>query len=487
MSARFSAALLRSLPLLVSLAGCQPEPEGSEEAGASLEARESEIRIVNSLTTRALTLNALTTNPTANALLGTSALGPLFDPTVGNTYIRNQLRDVDAQHVMEYLTSCALKDGQFLKWKDPVTGAVSSWPGKLGVCSSWLNDPPSQACLRQVSACIVARNNAYGRKIELSMRGEHLSNPDVFRLEPKTPPTQYDPDTSQRVSSFVECSSASQGASRNCGWSTDYIGKCEPDELVRLGAGGVAPDQCGFGHTLGASAGSQMMVRVCSGIAGCDNNGRRFLAQSEGSCGSTAPAVTFMCPAEGYFNVMKAPWSSTQSGAVTVEVEPETPAKSEYALDEQEAFTVREGAFYGTIFDPGALAVTVEVVKGEVKGKNAVVTGSVYQRMFSCYDAGWDEGLANATHRLCALPSDGQNCAATPMGTCVAALESEEDRSVCATSDGPVVEGDGDYEACIDTDGTTWYEPVTVFLNAACDLMPAGTPDLCVRSPVTIP
>ena len=54
MSARFSAALLRSLALLVSLAGCQPELEGSEEAGAPLETRESEIRIVNSLTTRAL-------------------------------------------------------------------------------------------------------------------------------------------------------------------------------------------------------------------------------------------------------------------------------------------------------------------------------------------------------------------------------------------------------------------------------------------------
>lgn len=487
MTARFSAALLRSLPLLASLAGCQPELEGSEEAGASLQAQESEIRIVNSLTTQALVLNALTTNPTANALLGSNALKTLFDPTSGNTYIRQQLRDVDAQHVMEYLTSCALKEGQVLKWKDPVTGAVGSWAGKLGVCSSWYDSAPSQTCLRQVSACIVARNNAFGRKVELSMRGEHLANPDIFRLEPKTPPTQYDPDTSQRVRSFIECQGASQGVGRNCGWSLDYIGKCQPDEVVRLGAGGVAPDQCGVGHALGSSTGSRMMLRVCTGIAGCDSNGTRFLAESEGSCGGSAPAVSFVCPAAGYFNVMKAPWASTQSGSVSVMVEEETEAKSAYALSEQEAFTVREGAFYGTIFDPSALAVTVEVVRGEVKGKSAVVMGSVYQKMFSCYDAEWDEGLANANHRVCALPGAGANCAATPMGTCVAALENEEAGSVCATSDGSSLPGDGDYEVCTGQQETVWNEPVTVFINAACDLMPAGSPDLCARTPMTIP
>ena len=34
---------------------------------------------------------------------------------------------------------------------------------------------------------------------------------------------------------------------------------------------------------------------------------------------------------------------------------------------------------------------------------------------------------------------------------------------------------------------TTWYEPVTVFLNAAIDLMPANSPDLCARLRVNIP
>lgn len=487
MSARIPASLLRSLPLLVSLAGCQPELEGSEEVGPSLEAQESEIRIVNSLTTQALVLNAITTNPTANAMLGTSALGPLFDPLVGNTYLRNQLRDPDAIKVMEYVTSCALSSSQTLKWKHPVTGAVANWQGKLGLCTSWHGSAPSPECLSRVSACVVARNNAYGRRVELSVRGELPGNLDGFLLEPKTSPTEYDPNTSQHVPSFNACGTASQGVSRNCGWTMDYIGKCQPDEQVRLGAGGVAPDQCQGGHALGASTGSRMMVRACAGIAGCDSGGSRFLAQSEGSCGATAPAVSFTCPAEGYFNVMKAPFVSTQAGTVEVDVEPETSARTAYALNEQEAFPVREGAFFGTIFDPEALAVTVEVVKGEVKGKTAVVTGAVYQRMYSCYDAEWDEGLANATHRVCASPGAGENCAATVLGTCVAPVDNEDLGSVCSTSDGSMVHGDGDYEVCSDSDATIWYQPVTVFLNAACDLMPAGTPDLCARTPQTIP
>jgi hypothetical protein len=485
MSARFSARCLRFLPLLVSLGGCQPELLALEEA--SLEAQEADIRIVNSLTTEALVLNALTTNPTANSLMGTNALGSLFHPQTGNAYIREQLRDVDAQHVMEYLVSCALKSDQSLSWKHPVTSAVSSWPGKLGLCSSWYDTAPSQECLNRVSACIVARNNALGRRVELSMRGELPGNLNAFRLEEMTLPTEYDPDSSQRVASFSSCGTPSQGVGRNCGWSVDYIGQCQPGQQVRLGAGGVPPDQCIGGRALGMSTGSRMMLRVCSGIAGCNNNGQRFVTQSEGTCGSTAPAVSFTCPAQGYFNVMKAPWSSTQSGTIGVDVEPETPAKTDYALSEKEAFQVREGAFYGTIFDPDALATTVEVINGDLKGKNAVVTGPIYQRMYACHDAEWDAGLANATHRVCALPEDGVNCAATVTGTCMAPLDSDEVGSVCATSDGPLVEGDGDYQSCGNPDAEIWNQPVTVFLNAACDLMPAGTPDLCARTPQNIP
>ncbi len=485
MSARFSPWLSRSLPLLLILGGCQPDAPG--EAEATLATQEADIRIANSLTTRALVFNALSTNPTANRMLGTTSLKTLFDPMTGSLYIREQLRDVDAQHLMEYLTGCALSASQKLEWKDPVTGAVSGWAGKLGLCSSWYDSAPTRECLNRVSACIIARNNAFGRRVELSMRGELPATPGTFSLESKTLPTVYDPDTSQRVGSFDACQPAAQGVGRNCGWAVDYIGQCEPGEQVRLGAGGVPPDQCLGGHALGSSSGSRMMLRVCSGIAGCDDSGARFLGRSDGSCNGTAPAVSFTCPSEGYFNVMKAPWDSQQSGSVVVALEEGTRANAVYALSEAKAFPVREGAFYGTIFDPDALGATVEVVNRDLRGKNQHVVGSVYQRMYSCYDAEWNEGLAMATHRVCASPDEGQDCAATVTGTCVAAQE-EEGSSMCSSSDGAQVAGDGDYEACQDSEAReTWYEPVTVFLNAACDLMPMGSPDLCARTRKIIP
>jgi len=486
MSARFTTWMLCSLPLLLVLEGCQPGLP--EETGAELATQEADIRIANALTTQALVLNALSTNPTANALLGSRGLKGLFDSMTGSPYIRHQLLDPDARKFMEYLTSCALPPNQSLSWKHPDSGATTVWQGQLGACSEWYFNPPSRSCLNRVSACIVARNNAFGRRVELSMRGEHPVSMGIFGIESETRPTLYDPGTSQFVSSFTACGTPTQGAARNCGWAVDYIGRCEPGEQVRLGAGGSAPDQCVDGQALGTSSGSRMVLRVCSGIAGCDSHGARYLDHSEGSCGGVAPAVSFTCPAEGYFNVMKAPFNSTQSGTVVVGVEEETPASTAYALAEDEAFLIREGAFYGTIFDPDALAATVEVVNnGDIRGKNQVVTGSVYRRMYSCYDANWDEGMANATHRVCASPQEGQNCAATVTGPCVAALEDENPLSMCATSDGPQVVGDGDYEECSDGNETTWNQPVTVFLNAACDLMPANSPDLCARNANKIP
>lgn len=344
--------------LLVVLGGCGPAQP--DEAELELMTHEEAIRIPNSLTTQALVLNALATNPEANGMLATNGLRPLFDPVGGSDYIREQLRDVDAQRFMEYVVTCALEEGQGVEWKDPMTGSVSLWKGKLGLCSEWGDDPPSPECLNRVSACVIARNNAFGMRVELSMRGEDPSRPDAFELEPATLPTRYDPDTSGLVGSFAGCSSPAEGVTRNCGWSVDFIGRCAPGTQVRLGAGGVPPDQCESGPALGSSEGSRMMLRVCSGIAGCDQGGPRFQASSAESCnGEEEPAVSFTCPPEGYFNVMKAPWDSQQSGTVTVEVEAGTPAGASYPSSELEAFTIREGAFYGTIFDPDALGATV--------------------------------------------------------------------------------------------------------------------------------
>ncbi|MBN1208995.1 MAG: hypothetical protein JXB05_29325 [Myxococcaceae bacterium] len=473
--ARCSQLCIRGLgaSLLIALGGCGPALP--EEVEGGWETREEAIRIPNSLTTQALIFNALSTNRVANQMLGSTPLTTLFNPP-GDPYIQNQLRDPNAQAFMPYLVSCALATGQNLAWRNPLTGTNEVWRGKMGLCTEWATQPPSQACLERVSSCLLARNNAFGKRVELSARGEHPSSPAAFGLELVTRPTEYDPSTSQRLDSFYSCATNTLGMQRNCGWEVDAIGSCDPGETVRLGAGGHAPDMC-TGSALGSSSG-RTVVRVCEDIAGCDDGGPRLLAQSEGSCSTTAPAVSFTCPAAGYFSVMTAPYESNLSATATVQVE----APASYRLSEAQVFRLREGAFYGTIFDPSALAVEIVVRDGKVIGRDQVVDGSVYRRMFSCYDSAWANSAANATHRVCALPASGSNCAATVAGACLNPAKPSYPSSKCMTDDGPQVVGDGDYQDCRDTTGQLWKEPVTVYLHGACDVVGgSGSSDLCAR------
>jgi hypothetical protein len=433
--------------------------------------QEKEVRIANSLSTLGLAYNAISTNPIANAQVGTHALRAVFGPA-GDSYLREQLRDVDAQRFMEYLVGCALDEGQSVTWVDPLTETVRQWEGDIGLCSEWADAAPSEACRRRVSACIVARSNALGKRVELSMRGEDWTVPGRFAMEAETRPTEYDPDTAARVASFEACAQP-QTSLRGCGWKVDAIGQCQPGEVVRLGAGGRAPDACG-GAVLGSASG-RVMLRVCEGIAGCDAGGARYLEQSEGTCGAPLPAVTFTCPASGFFNVMQAPWDSGAPATGLVEVEAGTSASATYRLSEARAFPFREGAYYGTLFDPSLLTATVEVVDGVVRGKQRQVAGAVYRGMFTCYDATWQSGTAYAASRVCAQPEARVDCVATVTGPC---------HSLCARQDGFLRPGDGDFEQCrheqlkFNPYAMVWMEPVTVFLNAACDNASPGSP-LC--------
>ncbi|WP_375768854.1 hypothetical protein NR798_45455 [Archangium gephyra] len=475
---RFQALALGVM--LLGVPGCQPELPGEEwEPEPATVARE--MRVANSLTTQALVLNAISTNPTANTLVATGGLAPLFDPVTGNSYLRLQLRDPDAQSFMSYLVGCALPAGHNVLWKDPLTLAVRSWEGKAGLCPQWETGAPSQVCKNRVSSCLLARNNALGRRVELSIRGEDALQPTLFSLENETRPVEHDPDLgNNRVPSYVACTTAQSGMNRDCGWKADFIGRCNAGQEVRLGAGGKAPDQCATGSALGASSGASMMLRVCEGIIGCDQGNTRQLGQSEGTCATTDAAVTFTCPASGFFNVMSAPYDSTLTGSVTVAVETGTPAATTYRLSEKAVFRVREGAYYGNIFDSGALATKVFVEEsGRIVGKEQIIQGSVYRKMFSCQAPEWTDAAAYATHRVCALPGSGSNCAAQPVGDCIDYTNRSYPASKCRKEDGSVVAGDWDFEECYDSTGTLWSEPITVFLYEPCGLTSSASSKTC--------
>ncbi|WP_160174647.1 hypothetical protein [Archangium violaceum] len=462
--------------MLLGAPGCQSEPpeEAWESASGTVE---RELRVANSLTTKALVLNAISTNPAANDLLAGGGLASLFHPITGDSYLQLQLRDVDAQSFMSYLVGCALPAGRPLAWKDPLTLTTRTWEGKAGLCPQWELGAPSDVCKNRVSACLLARNNALGRRVELSMRGEDPLQPALFWLESQTRPVEYDPD-SGRVPSYDACTTAQSGVGRDCGWKGDFIGRCAPGQTVRLGAGGRAPDQCLSGPALGTWSGARMMLRVCEGNIGCDSGDTRYLGQSQGTCLSTNAAVTFTCPASGFFNVMSAPYDSTLTGNVAVAVETGTSAGTTYRLSEKAVYRLREGAYYGNIFDSKALATKVFVEEsGRIVGKEQTIQGSVYKKMFSCQAPEWSNDAAYASHRVCALPGSGANCAARVVGECV--NHNTPLTSKCRKEDGAVVVGDGDFEECSDSEGRTWMEPITVFLYEACGLTPGTPPDLC--------
>ncbi|ATB34984.1 hypothetical protein CYFUS_000396 [Cystobacter fuscus] len=472
-------ALLLGVALSSGATGCQPEQDsGREEATRT---GEHSLRVANSLTTQALALNAITTNPSASAMLIGGGLQNMFYP-LGGSYasLQRQLLDTDAQQLMSYLVSCALDASSQVPWVDPTSGTPRTWKGKLGLCPEWKTGAPSPECKNRVSACLLARNNALGRRVELSLRGEDPSRPGLFALEGVTLPVEYDPVTDAPVPSYTACSTPSTVTTRDCGWKGDGIGRCVPGQLVRLGAGARAPDQCGTGAVLGSASGAPMMLRACEGITGCDDGSARRLAHGVGSCSTNQPSMTFTCPASGVFSVMSQAANSTQTGAVSVQEETGTPAGTAYPLSEAEVFSVREGAYFGNIFEPSALGATVYVDDtGKIHGKQQVIRGSVYRKMYSCQAAGWSDAAAYAANRLCALPSSGSNCAAIPTGTCVNPTAPTYPSSRCALSDGPVVDGDMDFEKCRDsTTGAMWNEPITVFLHDACALM-SKAPESC--------
>ncbi len=465
--------------LLLAVAGCGTAPH--EEDVPPLGTQSSEIRIANALTTKALVLNAIATNHEANGLLATSALLQMFDPVFGDANTRRRLHDANAQKFMEYLVSCALTPSQSVEYFDPRTPnpGVRKWWGKAGLCPSWATSAPSEDCLERVSACLLARNNKEGRRVELSIRGEHRftsTGPNIYALEAKTIPADHAPVTGARVASFEPCVTGTSGSQRDCGWTGDGIGTCVPATTVWAGAGG--PLSCAStGTPLGSSVNGPAVLRVCEGVAGCDHLDARNLGEASGMCLGMAgrPVAMFTCPASGYFSVMTAPVSSTMTGLVaTVKTHSEEPTA--YGLSEQQVYGVREGAFYGNIFLPDELAAEVDVEERVVNdrkvfavvGADVTVDGSIYKKMFSCFDPGWSQGAAYAAGRVCALPSLEANCASTVTGPCFPTT-SPVVSGQCAIQDGPLTPGDGDYELCTDNAERVWTQTITTFLYSPCD------------------
>lgn len=448
-----------------------PEAEGGC-GGAAPQPAQVE---VGTRTDKGIFVNGLATSAFLNPISGNATAlkdlinNPLNDASVnGLWHLQNGMVDPNAQAFMKYVVSCALDSTQTVNWTSPADGTKLTLTGSMGLCADWNTLVPTADCLERVSACVLSRNNAYGTIVDLSSR---TYKPDVFtsmKVQSQTPGLTHYEGSESTVGSLNDCAAPTSGLGRNCGWAVNHVGYCAPGTTVTVGAGAGVSGACG---TVVGSGSGDMMMRVCEGIRACDGSSPSVIAKSDNSCGTLLPATTFTCPTAGYFTVMTAPYTS--GGGVTAK--PAASGKVAYPASENRVFRVREGAFFGNIFDPSALDknVNVQIWPNEqytVTGTDVRVKGSIYKRMFSCSADGWSDPKASNAERVCASPSSGENCAAEYLGACTTDSTGTLPTNICSTNDSPGVTGDADFYEC-KGGGETFYWAVSVNLNDRCDIV----------------
>ncbi|HYH99680.1 hypothetical protein [Hyalangium sp.] len=448
-------SLSRTLVVLVLAVVAGAAPARAEGEGG--------IRWTNGLVTDDLRFNALTANPRANPRIAATALRTeTYALGTGDMELREQLGELSARKFMNYLVSCALAPGQTVQWTDRL-GNPHLFEGRLGLCPAWHTGPASEDCQRWVSACVLARNNADGKRVLFSGRGQKPSDTMPFVPRPTVETDLFHRYSHNRVASMQECSPHEIGIHRNCGFKPERVGQCTPGARVQVGAGGVPPDFSCSAPPLGETLSGTMMLRVCEGFGAC--NEAKVLAQSAITCSLFRPAVSFTCPASGVFSVMSGSRNSANTGEVRVQV-----GNATYPAAEQQLFTHREGAFWGTLFGPGALALGIDVwvdnmgvVHKDVN--NVRVTGSLYPKMFACQAPEWEREDAYANARLCALP--GENCVAQVLGRCNAVVTAGSYTGRQCQIDNAT--GFGDYGMCVNPAGEAYPQVVTPHLSQPCD------------------
>ncbi|TQF17917.1 hypothetical protein FJV41_00805 [Myxococcus llanfairpwllgwyngyllgogerychwyrndrobwllllantysiliogogogochensis] len=453
---RLPAPLRSALAALVCVAALLPLSRAEAEPG---------IRILNSLSTADLAFNALTTNSgSIDALTSQALTSRAF---AGDWRLKHQLEDPAARNVMHYLVECALAPTSKVEWKDRL-GNVYIFAGGAALCPEWEFTAPSPQCLGYVSACLLSRNNAYGHTVEISLRGEDPR--DDLRFNPTG-------DTKQWHPMFLPCDKGGSGLGDECGWVGEGVGACTPGLEVTVAAGAPRPDTCT--GLLGASSGHRVL-RVCEKPWGCEA-GDALAAAEKNDCGGDAPSATFKCPRGGRYSIMSAPFNRMEAPGSWVR--PGT-THGRYPVASFGAFTFREGAFFGNIFDSKALSVEVSINMDtylpQLSKPN--FTGYPYQNVHACFAKDWIAGDVHLASRICANTTIGDHnafgCLARTVGPCEFGSASPQ-APRCAVGDGFKVQGDGDFEVCSDDDGVFHPEPITTYLNSPCDALPVTDRNTC--------
>ncbi|MBI4512085.1 MAG: hypothetical protein HY698_20805 [Deltaproteobacteria bacterium] len=478
---------------------------------------------LNQLSLNQLSLNSLTSIPTSNRMMTNVPLRTeSYSDAHAPAELRFQLRDEKTRAVMRYIVECALDNTQKLDFVDNYHGGAYSFRGALGLCPEWgkVGGSANSRCQELVSACLLARNNAFGRSVPLSLRGEEPQ----FALSPSVPTfnVKREPSSSSGLSdtiqSFIRCKTTRTGTKRNCGWQPSVVGRCTAGTTVTVGIGGKPwctsfpwSGSIAWGLPLGSSS-ADSVVRICEGLRGCDDASvatpdepyGTLLKQASSFCGQSKPVVTFPCPSSSFYSVMVGPEVSSAVGFSATPAASGGGTSGKLPASEMEVFPWREGAFFGNVFIPEALASNtngVIVVDGDgitsgsgVRAWKQARPGVVHKSMFACTSHYWNEAEAVMKDRLCAGGSD--LCAAAWVGSCrepskYSTLSVDSTKIFVCQGENPLPSGD--YQNC-DTKSTVglpmpkWRFPITTYLNDFCDIIKTpGIPSPCENAGPYVP
>lgn len=219
-TAGLALSAFSALSLAASLANAGYDASASDLgfAGGSLVSSPATRRtmvIGNHFQLEVLGSNLLTTNRESLRALTTS---PLSTKVFAYGTLHEALLDPNAQEVMQALVECALASDQSVSWtqtpeertalangrgasevfKDGFSWTplerlvkpskdVSVWHGRAGLCPDWHTGAPSAACQELVSACLFARNNAFGVTVDISMEWGALTSGDPSGVAAPSP------------------------------------------------------------------------------------------------------------------------------------------------------------------------------------------------------------------------------------------------------------------------------------------------------------
>lgn len=221
---------MKQLLVLAALSACVPDPLDDTDLGEI----ESEVMSSNRLAANRLAANSLAANSLAASSMKASALA---DSDLIDT--------ADGREVLSYIVSCALPQGQSIN----VRGF--KFAGSIGVAPAWATRVPTVTERRWVTACVMARTNLFGIRVDLSLRGPHAAlrgslaeqlnyllvegafygdlfhegGPKLFACSAEV----RDLDLALSTQDLRACAISDNGHTTRCGFT--YTGKCSVTDL----------------------------------------------------------------------------------------------------------------------------------------------------------------------------------------------------------------------------------------------------------------